>query len=72
MITESEYRDRPTSETERFDVTPAMIQAGLDVYLRPDRDHDCSERVVREIFIAMAAAAPQEPSSRAAAARERK
>jgi hypothetical protein len=38
------------------ELTPAMIEAGVEAYRACDRDYDPDERVVSEVFQAMAAA----------------
>lgn len=39
-----------------FEITPAMVEAGLDAYRALDREFDTDERIVSEIFGAMAGA----------------
>jgi hypothetical protein len=41
------------------EVTPAMIAAGVDAYLALDRDYDSFERIVTDVYEAMAQAARQ-------------
>jgi hypothetical protein len=48
---------REISEAGAPEVTPAMIQAGVDAYLACDRDFDLPERIVTDVFRAMAEAA---------------
>lgn len=39
-----------------IEITPAMVDAGLEAYWAHDPEHDLSTDIVRDVFTAMAAA----------------
>lgn len=41
-----------------IEVTPEMIKAGLNEYMRPYRDEDAPQDIVTEIYLAMRRAQP--------------
>jgi hypothetical protein len=49
----TELRDRPENGAEDIEITPQMIEAGTDAYWNHDPDYVESDKIVREIFIAM-------------------
>jgi hypothetical protein len=51
------------------EVTSAMIDAGVDAYLALDREFDAAERIVTEVFRAMAEVS-QQPTPAAASSRQ--
>lgn len=47
--------------TEEIEVTPEMIEAGLQVYFRRDTRYESEEDIVAEIYSAMAGAHTKKP-----------
>jgi hypothetical protein len=50
--------ESPDDGAPAFEITPAMIAAGTEAYSRLDREFDADDRIVMDVFLAMAAAAP--------------
>jgi hypothetical protein len=53
-----------------IEITPQMINAGIDAYHQLDRDFDADARIVADIYRAMASAAKQPPTHAASLGRQ--
>jgi hypothetical protein len=47
-----------------IEVTPEMIEAGVDVYLECDREQDPWEQIVSQVFMVMWTATPRQTCAR--------
>lgn len=61
--------DRPAQENSEIEITPQMIEAGVDAYRETDREFDTDEQIVRQVFQAMVDSA-RKPSCEAALDRQ--
>jgi hypothetical protein len=49
--------DKGGQASAGLELTPEMIEAGIDAYSRLDREFDSTERIVTDVFLAMVEAA---------------
>ena len=63
-LTKQPAKSSPSRQGSAAEITPAMVAAGVHAYRALDREFDADERIVRDVFEAMTAAA-LEPNSEA-------
>lgn len=63
-------RPPPAAEAGAPEITPAMIDAGIDAYCALDREFDSFERIVRDIYLVMEAARLQPPTCASVSSRQ--